>query len=124
MDEKICLDTYLCIEIIKKNKNLLDFVDINDFPYLTSVTVFELLLRETKTDEIGYLLNSFYILDFNEDSAKIASNIHKYLKKAGTLLDLKDVFIAATCIANNCRLATLNKKHFNRIKELKLLSLN
>lgn len=121
MDEKICLDTDLCIEIVKKNKNLLDFVDINDFPYITSITVFELLLRETNTDEIEQFLNDFYILDFNESCAKIASTIHKVLKKSGKQLETRDLFIAATCITNNCKLATLNKKHFSRIKNLKLI---
>ncbi len=34
---------------------------------------------------------------------------------------LRDLFIASTSIVNDCTLVTLNKKHFENIKDLQLL---
>ena len=61
-------------------------------------------------------------MDFSEICARKASEISKDQKKAGKTMEIRDLFIASTAIANNCALATLNKKHFQNIKELKLLN--
>jgi tRNA(fMet)-specific endonuclease VapC len=37
------------------------------------------------------------------------------------MIEFRDIFIAATCIVNELPLITLNKKHFKRIEELKLI---
>jgi predicted nucleic acid-binding protein len=50
-----------------------------------------------------------------------AIQIYQRLKSAGNLIDLPDLFIAATAIAHELPLATLNTKHFERITELILV---
>ena len=123
MDEKICLDTDVCIEIVKGNKNLNHFFETDNLPYVSTITVFELLLRKTNLDKIDFLLSKVNILNFDEVSAKKASYIYKELEKFGELIEFRDIFIASISIINNCTLATLNKKHFSRIKGLKLLEI-
>ena len=123
MDEKICLDTGVCIEVVKGNKNLNHFFETDNLPYVGTITVFELLLRKTNLDKIDFLLSKVNILNFDEVSAKKASYIYKELERFGKLIEFRDVFIASISIMNNCTLATLNKKHFSRIKELKLLEI-
>lgn len=121
MDEKICLDTDICIEIIKGNKDFLDLISQNKEVYTTSITIFELLLRKTNTEKVESFLQDINILDFDIVCAKVASNIYKNLEKSGNLIEFRDIFIAAMATFNDCTLATLNKKHFSRIKGLKLL---
>jgi tRNA(fMet)-specific endonuclease VapC len=121
MDKKICLDTDICIEFVKGNKDFYSFFEIDYVPYVTSITVFELLLRKTNLDKMEFLLSKVNILNFDEISARESSHIYKELEKSGDLIEFRDIFIALTCIINNCTLLTLNKKHFSRIKNLKLL---
>ncbi len=125
MDTKICLDTDMCIEILKdteKGIDLLNSVD-NSEVFITAVSVFELFLRETNLHAIEKLLLKTSILDFSELCARKASEISKEQKRIGRLIEIRDLFIASTAIINNCTLATLNKKHFENIKELELLNI-
>ena len=124
MDTKICLDTDVSIEILKntaKASKLLDLTKDSEV-YITTISVFELLLRETNLDAIEKLLLRTTILDFSELSARKAAEIFKDLKGKGQLMPLRDLLIASIAIANNCTLATLNVKDFENIKDLKLLN--
>lgn len=125
MDTKICLDTDVSIEILKnttKTSKLLDLTKDSEV-YITSISVFELLLRETSLDSIEKLLSKTAVLDFSELSARKAAEIFKDLKRKGQMIPLRDLLIASTTIANNCTLATLNIKDFRNIKNLELLNL-
>ena len=125
MDQKICLDTDISIEILKNTKkgiNLLSLIEENEV-FITAISIFELYLREKNFIPIEELLSRVNILDFSEFSAKKASEIHKNLKSKVEMVYMRDLFIASIAIVNDCTLATLNKKHFSNIKELKLLSI-
>jgi tRNA(fMet)-specific endonuclease VapC len=61
------------------------------------------------------------VLPYDSQVNKIAIDIFRKLKRINKLLDAPDLFIAASAIANEMQLATLNKKHFSRIKGLKLV---
>ena len=122
MAEKICLDTDVCISIIKgldKADKISDLIGSMKL-FVTSVTVFELYLRKENLDEVADFLDGIFILDFNEDCAKKASNIGKELKANGITIEIRDIFIASIAITNNCALATFNNKHFSKIKGLEL----
>lgn len=126
MDSKICLDTDVSIEILKntsKGDELLDLTADSDV-YITTIGVFELLLRETNLAAVEKLMSNTDILEFSELSARKAAEIFKELKKKGRIIPMRDLFIASTAVANNCTLATLNIKDFKNINDLKLLDLN
>ena len=123
MAEKICLDTDACIAVLKndgKAEKLINAIAQCQV-FVASITVFELCLRKENLDKIQSFLNDVFVLDFDENSAVMASNIYKGLKAKGRLLDLRDIFIASAAITNKCVLATFNQKHFSRITDLKLL---
>jgi len=61
------------------------------------------------------------VLPFDAEVSKIAANMNIELKKLRKQIDLADLFIAATAIGNGLSCATLNKKHFERIKNLNLI---
>lgn len=58
------------------------------------------------------------ILSFDKNVARVAVEINKELKRKRKLIDIADLFIAATAVSNNLPFATLNKKHFDRIDNL------
>ena len=123
MDTKICLDTDVSIEVLKnthKSHQLLDLIKDSEV-YITTISVFELLLRETNLDAIEKLLLKTAVLEFSELSARKAAEIFKDLKIKGQMIPLRDLLIASTAISNNCTLATLNIKDFRNIKNLTLL---
>ncbi|MBI4016939.1 MAG: type II toxin-antitoxin system VapC family toxin [Candidatus Aenigmarchaeota archaeon] len=51
----------------------------------------------------------------------IANEVHKELESRGEIIDLRDLFIAATCLAKDCQLLAFNKKHFEKINDLRLM---
>ncbi len=122
MAEKVCLDTDVCISIIKgqpEADRISDLIAAGKI-FVTSMTVFELYLRKEKIHEIQNFLDGIFVLDLNEECAIKASSIYKELKEKGNILDFRDVFIASIAMVNNCSLATFNKKHFSKINNLEL----
>lgn len=51
-----------------------------------------------------------------------AIEIDRQLKKISKQIDIPDLMIAACAISNRLKLATLNAKHFGRIKELEIVT--
>ena len=51
-----------------------------------------------------------------------AADIYGYTRKAGNPIEDTDILIAAFCIANGYTLVTNNVRHFNGIKDLKLVN--
>ena len=125
MDPKICLDTDVSIEILKNTDKGNDLVDsISDSEvFISSISVFELYLRETNLFAVEKLVSKTEVLGFSDLCAKKAAEIFKELKKRGRIAPFRDLFIASIAIVHNCTLATLNIKDFKNIKELKLLEL-
>ncbi len=125
MDEKICLDSDASITILKED-NRIDLIKKaidNKEIFLSAVTVFELFLRKTNLEIVEEFISRFKILDIDKFVARKASNIHKELQQRGEIIDIRDLLIASSCIINNCKLLTFNKRDFERIKELKLIKI-
>lgn len=126
MAGQICIDTSVCIEIIKGNSEVNEAfgAEWNELMQVSAITVFELLMRKSNLQQVEKFVSDVRVLNFDEATAKKASEIEKELQHRGTLIGREDIFIAATAMANNCALATLNAKDFSKIKGLKLVKLN
>jgi len=125
MDQAVCLDTDVCIEIIRDTPNgrrVIDLVENKEI-FISSISVFELYLRNFNLDKIDFFLEKVSILSFDTLAAKKSSEIDKKLKKKGKILEIRDIFIAASCLSKDLELATFNIKHFEKIDELILLKL-
>ncbi len=125
-DRRILVDTSVVIDHFrKKNKSkslLYELSKVNTL-FLSAISKFEFLVG-TKTSQIPQtvkIIEGFYILSFNSNAANIASNIAKKLKAQNRIIEFRDIFIAATAIANDIPLSTLNVKHFERIDGLELI---
>lgn len=92
--------------------------------FVSSVSLYELYMGAISPDKENHvrdITEGLTILPFSADIAFEAAKIYNQLKSANLMIEFRDIFIAATCIANDLPLATLNKKHFNRIKGLEIL---
>ncbi len=124
----ICLDTSVLIEYFrKKNKETSLFYQLlshSDHFAITSITEFEIRcgINENQENTWNQLLESIRILSFDSDASRIAAQIDKKLKKQRKQLATADLFIAATAIRYGYTLATLNKRHFERVSNLKIIS--
>jgi len=56
--------------------------------------------------------------------AEVFAETRAKMRKDGNLIDNMDLLIASTCLANNLTLITGNVKHFERIKGLKIKTVN
>ena len=127
-DDLACIDTDICIDFLRKVNPGFDLFTklISQYkPCITAITTFELHLGQMKMkrrDDLSDFFKHFSFLPFDYQASEAAASIQSKLDKKGSGIGIPDVLIAGICIANNVPLLTLNKRHFSRITELKLLS--
>ena len=123
MDQEICLDSDVLIGLLRGYTDIKEKLSKIEPLTLctTSVNIFELWSGREEKEKTLEFMGEYKIFDFDKDSAKIAGNIHKTLKKEGVQVEMRDLFIAVICIKNNLKLFTFNKKHFERLKRFGLI---
>ncbi len=129
----VCLDTTFLIDLINGRvpleylKN--NFKDENLF--IASSSIAELFrglylksnlknVKEDEEEETRRILSLFSTLDLGKNEAILAGKIDAELYNKGEIIDIEDVMIAAICVENSEILITRNKKHFEKIKDLKI----
>ncbi|MEK6934144.1 MAG: PIN domain-containing protein [Nanoarchaeota archaeon] len=129
----VCLDTSFAIDVIRGNKIvkplLEEYEKTKESVYLTTPTIMELVKgahlsvnTSLEKERIINFLSSLLVLNFNIANAFKAGEIEANLRREGAIIQIEDIMIAATCISKNETLITRNKKHFERIKGLKIQS--
>lgn len=117
MERKVLLDSDIAIEILRDNQDIIKkILTLEARFYTTSVNVFELWSGRSNDKKMEEFLSSFQILEFDKESAIISGNIRKELKKKGTQIDFRDLFVASICIKNDIEFFTHNIKHFQRLQ--------
>jgi tRNA(fMet)-specific endonuclease VapC len=120
------IDTSIFIDHLRardKKKSKLFLIADSEPIFLTSVTMYELLMGatdENKLKDIRMLTEEIPVLPFDESVSRKAAEIYHELRLENKMIEFRDIFIAATCLVFELPLITLNKKHFERIKGLKL----
>lgn len=123
----ILVDTSILIDLFRKtdksNAALVSLVRQGYSYSISAITEYEIYTGTTSSqiDFWDNFLAKTTVLTFDKAVAKVAVDINKELKRKRKLIDIADLFIAATAISNNLPLATLNKKHFERIDGLTIL---
>jgi tRNA(fMet)-specific endonuclease VapC len=125
--EVVCLDTSVLIDYFrnknKSNSYLFRLFDAHRSFGITSITAFE-IFRGSNPSQLSFwneLFQNFEIYDFDFEAAKLGSEIDQNLKKKGKQIAIPDLFIASIAIKHNIPLATLNKKDFEKIDQLRLV---
>jgi tRNA(fMet)-specific endonuclease VapC len=123
----LLIDTSIIIDHLrKKNKRKSQYYKIigKYTLFVSTVTLFELFAGakdQQKMDDINNIIEYLKILPFTKQTAEKAGEIYLSLKSENKLIEIKDLFIAATALSHSLPLMTLNVKHFDRIEELKIM---
>lgn len=128
--ELICIDTSILIDFYrKKDKAKSFFYELTKAYHLFAISViteYEILIgNEAAKDNFWELFwDRVTILPFDRIVNQAAVKIFRQLKADNKLIEIPDILIGATAVANNLKMATLNKKHFERIKGLTIIGKN
>ncbi len=124
----ILLDTSILIDFFRKTDNrnsILFSLAKEGYNFAVSaITTYEIYcgVNAMQLEYWKSFLSKTIILPFDVNVSIVAASVYKELKKKSSLVETADLLIASTAIANGISLATLNKKHFERIEKLNLVS--
>jgi len=122
-----CLDSNLLVDFLReKIEALKKMKELENEPLgTTTINVFELLYgakisehREQNLKEVKKIVGNLELLSFDFKAAEASSSILTELKKSGQMIEIRDIFIAGICCANNVDLVTRNVNHFKNIQGL------
>ena len=128
MADQIALaDTSVLIDYFRKTDKSNSFwVTLYDSGYdfyISAITEYEIYTGATQGQMSFWenVLEEIKVLPFDQAVVRVALEINNNLKRKRKQINLADLFIAATAIANGLPFATLNKKHFERIDGLDII---
>jgi tRNA(fMet)-specific endonuclease VapC len=128
-----CLDTSFIIDLLrgrKEAKHAMEKLEIqNEKITIASPTIMELVSGSQKNEKLKNdkekimgLLSSLRVLPLAEDEAILAGEIESMLEKKGEMINTEDIMIGAIVKHHNEIILTRNKKHFEKIPDLKIES--
>ena len=128
MAKKIVLaDTSLLIDFFRKsdksNSKLISLVKEGYIFCICVITEYEIYSGATN-QQLSYwqdFLEKIEVIHLDQSAVKQAVIINNKLKAKRKQIDLADLFIAAIAVSNHLPIATLNKKHFERVEDLILV---
>ena len=126
-DGLILADTSVLIDFFRKtdktNTLLYNLAQRGYRFQISAVTEYEIYIGAAadQQDFWNRFLRTIPVLPLDHDAVLTAIEIGKTLKLQNKALDLADLFIAATAVVNNLPIATLNRKHFERVPALRIL---
>jgi tRNA(fMet)-specific endonuclease VapC len=126
-DKIVLVDTSILIDLFRKtdkdNALLVSLVKEGYDYCISAVTEYE-IYRGALLGQATYwdnLLQKVQVLPFDKATARIAVDLNFELNRKRKQIAIPDLFIAATAILHNLPLATLNRKHFDRIDSLTVI---
>ncbi len=126
-DRRILVDTSILIDFFRKKdkkKSILYKIQKTHKIFTSTISEFEFLagVKEERATSLKIFFDKIKIIPFDSKASVIASSIYKNLKSKNQIIEFRDIFIAATAIANDLPVITLNMSHFERIENLKVWS--
>lgn len=119
--------------IIAAEKGRIDFSRVENYgeAYMSAITVTELLVGVERADSeerrikrsafVEQIIASITAIPFGREEARVYARILRNLFSEKLTIGTHDMIIAATAIANDCTVITLNTKDFEKIKGLKVM---
>ncbi len=131
---KTIIDTDILIDLLRNKEEVVAFVaKLQDKNFLLSTTVinqFELHYGahksrnpEKNVQATKKLLNKLQILSLTPRSAQRAGHIFAELESKGQTIGLRDTLIGSIALTKEFSIATRNTEHFNKIADLKIVSI-
>ena len=126
------IDTIFLIDIRRKNPTVNDILtqlDKEGIHAVSSLVAHEFLVggygskSKNELKERKKLLQHFIIFPFDEEAAHYSAQIESDLRKRGQLIGIADTMIAGTMKSHGIdTIVTRNKKYFDKINGIKVLS--
>lgn len=89
---------------------------------ISTVSVQELFVGLSSKNQKEEILNLISLMKILPYTFKVAEKAGEILRDSKTGMNFVDAAIAATCVLNDCKLATLNTGDFLKIKGLDLMA--
>ena len=130
MEDTICLDSDILIDFIRNKKEVVDWFKENKEKAIfatTVINVFELYAGAYNSKNLGKVkhldefLANFRILGINYNIAKRAGEECARLSLQGETMENSDLLIGVIALSEGFSIKTNNKKHFDRIRGLRVL---
>ncbi|PIN90115.1 hypothetical protein COU60_02130 [Candidatus Pacearchaeota archaeon CG10_big_fil_rev_8_21_14_0_10_34_76] len=129
----VCLETTFMIDLINGRISI-DYLEKNFSKkeiFIASPTILEIIrglnlesnsknIKPREEEETKRIISLFSVLDFGKEEAILAGEIEARLSNEGSIIDIEDIMTGAICIKNEEILVTKNKKHFEKIPDLKI----
>lgn len=126
-DKIILVDTSILIDFYRKtdkaNSVWIALVRQGYEFSISAITKYEIYSGATQGQLAFWdsVLQAIRVIPFDEAAVDTAVDINLRLKQKRKQIDLADLLIAATAVTHQLSLATLNRKHFDRIDELTIV---
>ena len=126
MDKSVVVDASVFIEYwrSKKKENTLYAKLVSERRDLcvSAVAKYEVLIGAAgkNLDEWRQIFDKIVVVAFDDSTIMTARKIYHQLKHDNKMIGICDILIAATAVANELPLATLNRNHFEHVQGLKL----
>jgi predicted nucleic acid-binding protein len=125
------VDTTFLIDILRKNTQAVaKSIELDDEPFVftTEANVYEIvsgIRKDTNIvqalSDLEKMLNTVTVLSLDHKASIKAGLISRTLMQKGEMVDDIDCLTAGILLTNGCNtIITRNKKHFERIKDLRI----
>lgn len=127
--ETILIETSILIDFFRqreKSESVLMQLSDQSRLCISAITAFEVrsgIRTQVQQSDYDLLAQNIEILPVDDSCIDAAVVIYKSLKPQNALIELADLLIGASAVSNSLPLATLNRKHFERIGNLTLVPL-
>lgn len=120
---KVLIESSAIIEYLKGNVKVKEIISNSEDFYVSTLTIFEVLLGEVEENKILDFFSAFNVIGLNKKDSITASRIYKRLRDKGKLIGYFDILISAQAINRGLTLVTKDTdflKVADEFKELKV----
>lgn len=125
----ILVDTSILIDFYRKTKKentvWLQLLREGYSFAISVITKYEIFsgATESQLSFWNQVLPLIQVIPLDELAVDKAADINAQLKRKNKQIEIADLFIAATAVAHQLKIATLNIKHFDRVENLEIVNL-
>lgn len=103
---RVLIESSAIIEYLKDNAKVKEIISNSEDFYVSTLTIFEVLLGEVEENKILDFLSAFNVIGLNKKDSIVASRIYKRLRDKGKLIGYFDILISAQAINRGLTLVT------------------
>lgn len=103
---KVLIESSAIIEYLKGNAKVKEIISNSEDFYVSTLTIFEVLLGKVEENKILDFLSAFNVIGLNKKDSITASRIYKRLRDKGKLIGYFDILISAQAINRGLTLVT------------------